>query len=291
MSRISYRNYPVLKRTLSGSQRDTSSFRTVARVSPDVLDTLHTYFDLPYTYLNHKDLYASGGRGHSADLFSSDINDYGVLKVSESFKKAADLAKYKLEEAMFDMFHGVWSVHKGTLIYKDTVTIFHIANYKGALCYVSIFEFLRDGELKRAFYLDGRHKTNSGISIGLRSEEVDPEEPFTEVIDLEGWACNAYCNIFRLLAFKKYAQVETVESKARTKIHAQGCKYLNETDLDIEYLDSKWFTSLVNSKGFKVGGHFRLQPKKKEGEWTKELIWINDFEKKGYSRKAGILND
>ena len=101
----------------------------------------------------------------------------------------------------------------------------------------------------------------------------------------------AACQTDMLLLFKKYAQVEIVESKARTKIHAHGCKYLNETDLDIEYLDSKWFTSLVNSQGFKVGGHFRLQPKKKEGEWTKELIWINDFEKKGYNRKAGILND
>jgi len=93
----------------------------------------------------------------------------------------------------------------------------------------------------------------------------------------------------QILLFRKYAQVEVVESKARTKIHAQGCKYLNETDLDIEYLDSKWFTTLVNSKGFKVRGFFRLQPKKKDGEWTKELIWIDEFEKKGYNRKAGIL--
>ena len=105
------------------------------------------------------------------------------------------------------------------------------------------------------------------------------------------WLSDKSFDILLLMYFKKYAQVEIVESKARTKIHAHGCKYLNETDLDIEYLDSKWFTSLVNSQGFKVGGHFRLQPKKKDGEWTKELIWINDFEKKGYNRKAGILND
>lgn len=40
----------------------------------------------------------------------------------------------------------------------------------------------------------------------------------------------------------------------------------------------------------KVGrGHWRLQPFKKDGEWTYKMIWINDFEKQGYTRKAGIL--
>lgn len=102
-----------------------------------------------------------------------------------------------------------------------------------------------------------------------------------------------YFSIITLHAFyfKKYASVEIVESKAKSKIFFAGCKYLNETDLDIEYLDSKWFTTLVNSQGFKVRGFFRLQPKKKNGEWTKELIWIDEFEKQGYNRQAKILNN
>lgn len=54
-------------------------------------------------------------------------------------------------------------------------------------------------------------------------------------------------------------------------------------------MDSKWFTNLVKSDGFKVRGHFRFQPKKKDGVWTKELIWINEFEKSGYNREAGVL--
>jgi hypothetical protein len=33
-----------------------------------------------------------------------------------------------------------------------------------------------------------------------------------------------------------------------------------------------------------------MQPKKKDGKWTKELIWIDEFEKKGYKREAKILN-
>jgi len=54
-------------------------------------------------------------------------------------------------------------------------------------------------------------------------------------------------------------------------------------------LDSKWFTTLVKSDAFHVRGHFRLQPKKKDGEWTKELIWINDFQKEGYTAPARRL--
>jgi len=97
--------------------------------------------------------------------------------------------------------------------------------------------------------------------------------------------------ILTILYFKKYASVEILESKAKSKVVLAGCKYLNETDMDIEYLDSKWFTTLVRSEGFKVRGFFRLQPKKKDGAWTKELIWIDEFEKHGYTRKAKIENN
>lgn len=99
-----------------------------------------------------------------------------------------------------------------------------------------------------------------------------------------------WASFFNILTLKKYAKIETVESKAKSEQTFAGCKYLNETDLDIEYLDSKWFTTLLNSQGFKVRGFFRLQPKKKNGEWTKELIWIDEFEKQGYNRQAKILN-
>ena len=85
--------------------------------------------------------------------------------------------------------------------------------------------------------------------------------------------------------------MEIIESKAKSKTNVFNCKYLNETNSDIEYLDSKWFTTLINSKGFKVRGFFRMQPKKKNGEWTKELIWVEEFEKKGYVRNAKISHN
>lgn len=95
--------------------------------------------------------------------------------------------------------------------------------------------------------------------------------------------------IILLLLFKKYAQVETKFLPPNKRVKDINCKYVNDTSLGITHLDSKWFTNLVKSDAFKVRGHFRLQPKKKDGEWTKELIWINDFEKNGYTAKARIL--
>lgn len=91
--------------------------------------------------------------------------------------------------------------------------------------------------------------------------------------------------------FKKYAKIETkiINKKSRIK-HPDGEKDINETDFDLNYVDCTWFTNIFRSEGFKVRGHFRLQPKKNEaGEWTKELIYINEFQKHGYTRKAKML--
>ncbi len=96
--------------------------------------------------------------------------------------------------------------------------------------------------------------------------------------------------VMTVLLFQKYAQVETKYLPAKQKVKDINCNYKNDTSFDITYLDSTWFTNLVKSDAFKVRGHFRLQPKKKEGEWTKELIWITEFEKHGYTAPARKLN-
>jgi hypothetical protein len=96
-------------------------------------------------------------------------------------------------------------------------------------------------------------------------------------------------NVTLVSMFATYAEVETKELLPRIKIKDSTGKYLNETSKNITYLDSKWFTTLVKSDGFLVSGHFRLQPKKKDGVWTKELIWIESFEKEGYTAPARKL--
>lgn len=96
-------------------------------------------------------------------------------------------------------------------------------------------------------------------------------------------------DVFTLILFMKYAELQTKIIKSEKKDFHIGIKYVNETKSNIEILDSTWFTTIVRSEGFKVSGHFRMQPfgpKLTE----RKLIWINPFEKTGYTKTAKILN-
>ena len=90
------------------------------------------------------------------------------------------------------------------------------------------------------------------------------------------------------LCLRQWAEVQmgkvstTVKKdvKKNKKIHT-----ITETGLDFYTFDSKWYTEISNTESFQVSGHFRLQP---YGDGTRRLIWINEFTKHGYHRKATI---
>lgn len=100
--------------------------------------------------------------------------------------------------------------------------------------------------------------------------------------------------IYYLLMFLKLygkAEVEIVAHEQKIRSQILKDKTLNETGLDVKILDSRWFTTICRNEGFMVSGHFRLQPKKDEnGEWTRELIYIEPYAKKGYHRLAKVIN-
>jgi hypothetical protein len=95
--------------------------------------------------------------------------------------------------------------------------------------------------------------------------------------------------VIATINFLKYADVEVKHLMPKEKAKEVRCKYINETSLPLEIIDSRWFTTLVKSDAFKVRGHFRLQPCG-EGLKDRKLIWINDFEKSGYTAPARKLS-
>lgn len=101
---------------------------------------------------------------------------------------------------------------------------------------------------------------------------------------------SVFSDIFTMILFMRYCEIETKEIKAESKGHHVNCKYVNETKQNIEVLDSTWFTTIIRSGAFKVGGHFRLQACG-TGMKDRKLIWIAPFEKEGYTRKAKMLNN
>ena len=90
------------------------------------------------------------------------------------------------------------------------------------------------------------------------------------------------------LCLRQWAEVEL--GKVTTSIK-KDIKKKNKTrtvtvsGLDYYLFDSKWYTEISNDESFQVSGHFRLQP---YGDGTRRLIWINEFTKHGYHRKATI---
>jgi hypothetical protein len=93
------------------------------------------------------------------------------------------------------------------------------------------------------------------------------------------------------LLLYQYAEIETlVLDKVTKKGKLNKEKYITYGNAGIKILDSTWFTKLVQTAGFKVSGHFRLQPYG-TGMNQRKLIWISEFEKHGYKREAKISNN
>lgn len=87
--------------------------------------------------------------------------------------------------------------------------------------------------------------------------------------------------------FLNFAELETKEIKPSEKIWSGPniCAYNNKSKRNVTIVDSSWYTNLVVSGAFDVRGHFRLQPFGPEMK-QRRLIWIKDFKKSGYTRKA-----
>lgn len=117
----------------------------------------------------------------------------------------------------------------------------------------------------------------------VQNKVLSKEEIINEVDNL------LYTNTIAYINFIKYAQVETKELKAGQKLKEVDCKYINETKNNVRILNSTWFTNLVKSDAFKVRGHFRLQAFG-EGMKDRKLIWINEFQKSGYTAPARKLS-
>ncbi len=92
-------------------------------------------------------------------------------------------------------------------------------------------------------------------------------------------------NIFECVIFKKYAPIETKTIKAGKGI--KSIKKKNSDNIDVVYVDSSWFTNLIRTGAFKVKGHFALRACGK-GRSERKLVWINPYEKNGYTRKAKL---
>ena len=91
------------------------------------------------------------------------------------------------------------------------------------------------------------------------------------------------------IMFLNFVDVETkIIGSSGKSLYIENEKVKNDTNFNIKVLDKTWYTTVINSEGFPVKGHLRLQPVG-EGRKDRKLIYIEPFEKNGYKREAGIL--
>lgn len=124
------------------------------------------------------------------------------------------------------------------------------------------------------------HNHNNNFVLKLPEELIEQNDNIASI-------CK---EIICIELFTQYSDINIKILKPNRQIwDGVNCLYNNKTQSDINIVDLTWFTTLVKSDGFKVRGHFRLQPCG-EGLKERKLIWINEFQKEGYTREAKILS-
>lgn len=82
-------------------------------------------------------------------------------------------------------------------------------------------------------------------------------------------------------------EIDVLEPNRKIGTRKTG-KYFNQSTENVCIVDSKWNTVSVRTEGFKVNGHWRMQPHGKNRE-QRRLTWIDSFEKNGYIRNKSKL--
>lgn len=213
--------------------------------------------------------------------------------VSSSFIEAFQKALPKLK----DLFYKEEINDGGVLLsggFTNGYTHYHtyyyavctVKNNDGAIGYQIVFmDFSKHAKAEE-------HALDVYVSVQAKAEE---NAVITKSMIWDGYINNKrdeiYWQVFIIAfcLFKKYCDIETKEiSPSNRRAKVGGEKYLNETDKRIKILDCTWFTNLVISGAFGVSGHLRWQPYG-PGLKQKKLIWISDYQKEGYVRKAKVL--
>lgn len=221
-----------------------------------------------------------------AESFKENVGNFeNIIYVSKEYYDSSIKVRGKLLALFKDIvLNCIDDIRiNGTFIVGDKVCFIKQNLLKSSEEHHMVFFCFHKSGMPLAFYETGNPKREGTLMWVSNAAKTGKDEKA-----IQEFVAEIMADVSVIHLFKSYAQVETKFVAAKSKIKSGLERHLNDTKLDITYLTSKWFTNIVRSEGFSVSGHFRLQPKKVNGEWTKELIWINPFKKHGYHSRAAI---
>ncbi|WP_338761950.1 hypothetical protein WAF17_16610 [Bernardetia sp. ABR2-2B] len=95
--------------------------------------------------------------------------------------------------------------------------------------------------------------------------------------------------VMALIFFYQNAETKTDEVSKNSKKSNSKTNHFVEFKTDVKILNNSWFTTVINNNAFNVKGHLAWRACGK-GKQDRKLVWIDEFSKTGYVRKAGVLN-
>lgn len=139
------------------------------------------------------------------------------------------------------------------------------------------------------------------IGVGITNTLVADNCLFQGSLEQRQIALASVANfVASYVAVKKYVKVETViipQGKFSDLVgtpleYVEKKKVINYSGQEVIVMDSKWFRKIINNNDIYVRGFWRMQNKKNsEGQWYKELIFVDSFIRHGYHRNAKIEED
>lgn len=167
----------------------------------------------------------------------------------------------------------------------DSMTEEEQCNGIGILAHVDRRGFLRNAVIVSSRVLRGDEREQIGISDSEgRNRLIMYDTAYQGDAGLQR-VIQEFSPMLTTLAFLQYADTEVVhiENGQKKAVTTSNETVQNTTGMPIKYYDSKWVREIIRTSGFLVRGHFR---KIRDKQGRMRLIYIHEFQKHGYHRKA-----
>lgn len=215
-----------------------------------------------------------------------------------SFEEVMKKNAPSFEKVMPQLFHEFSEKEEcGILLCQGNVTMVYV--YGGDKLHIWYFSE-QNGKSIFNFYTSNDF-VGDQLRVGVLNPIISDNALFKGSLEDRHMALASVVNfVSAYVAVKRFVKVETVIIPQGKFTAVEGTpleyvdkkKIINQTGQEVIVMDSKWFRKIVNDNDIYVRGFWRMQNKKNdEGEWYKELIFVDSFVRHGYHRNAKIEDE